>query len=791
MSREVPAAPQPLAGIRVVDFSTGPLGGHATTVLADFGAEVVSVEPPGGDRFRSLASAPFWTRTRTVRELDLASASAQGHVADLLTGADVCVVSGPPKRIHAHGLDSESLRSAHPRLVHCSLTGFGMFGPLADLAGYEGVVAAKAGRMSAFDVQLQQDRPVYAAVQVATHLASQGAVHGILAALLARESTGQGAAVEASLLQGLMPFDLVDMLATQIAERDATSFTPLRQLTSMPTLNYHPLRTSDGRWIQCGNLLEHLFMSFLDATDLLGELMIDERFQSSPATWSPEAIEEARDRMLVRMQERTADEWMAAFDANGNVAAEPILTTAEALSHRDIACSLITVDDPTHGPTTQIGPIADVIPVGSPAPIRLGSPTSGRPLSGVTILDLSTIIAAPLGMSMLADLGARVIKVEPLGGDPFRHLLTEGRMAVKTNAGKESICINLKLPEGQQLLHKLAADADVLMHNFRGNVPAKLGIDHATLAAINPSIIWAVVNGYHADSPSATRPATHPVMGASTGGVAWQAGDALTRDCPTLADVREAARQIAAANEANPDPNTSVVAASAVLLALMGCARTGDGQIVRINMQTANAWANGDDFLSYAAKPDREAVDAGHHGLAAGYRLYQTAKGWVFLAAVTDAEFASFCTTAGCPELAANDLFTTAAARRIHDAALSDAIAGVFLGDTADAWEARLTAASVGCVRADGIDVGNFWASDAHVVSNGWAPEVDHARFGRLRRWGPLSTVDGPRDDYDCAPLAGEHTDALLREIGCSDAEIARLRADKIVSSEPVEVAAL
>ena len=108
-----------------------------------------------------------------------------------------------------------------------------------------------------------------------------------------------------------------------------------------------------------------------------------------------------------------------------------------------------------------------------------------------------------------------------------------------------------------------------------------------------------------------------------------------------------------AANEANPDPNTSVVAASAVMLALFARERRGGGgQMVRINMQVANAWANHDDFLAYEGKPERQSVDSGHHGLHARYRLYPTADGWVFLAATTDAEFARFCASAGCERLA-------------------------------------------------------------------------------------------------------------------------------------------
>jgi len=312
-----------LTGVRVIDFSSGPAGGLATTVLADFGAEVIKVEPPGGDRFRSLGASPFWLRGKQSVVVDLGHSDGRIQARDLAATADVVLVSGPPSRLQAWGLDA-SLCDDLSQVVHCTISGWGTQGPYAEFPGYEGVVAAKFGRMAAFDVQLQQGRPVFAAVPVATHVASQAAVQGILAALLQRQTTGRGGTVEASLVQALMPFDLVDLLSRQIAERDDRSFTPLRQMNPMPTLNYHPLRTSDGRWIQCGNLLEHLFYSFLDAIDLLGEFLVDERYQGSPAIWTPDATNEARDRILLRMQERTAQEWMQTFAENGNVAACPL-----------------------------------------------------------------------------------------------------------------------------------------------------------------------------------------------------------------------------------------------------------------------------------------------------------------------------------------------------------------------------------------------------------------------------------------------------------------------------------
>lgn len=771
-----------LAGVNVIAVGTGPACFQAATTLADFGASVTQVRRPGGGRFADHPAMPFWNRGSVIVELDLDDDDDRNELAQLVGHADAMLVAGRPARLRSWGLDAPTLQAEHPTLIHTSITGWGWSGPLADLHGYEALVAALSGRMEAFEVQRREQRPVYAAVQVATHLASQAAVQGIASGLVYRARTGEATATETSLLQALQCFDLVDMLSHQLAVRNDRTYLPLREAIAMPTLNYHPLRTKDDRWIQCGNLLEHLFMSFLDATELLGELMIDERFQLSPAQWAPEAIEEARDRMLLRMRERTADEWMAVFEASGNVAAEPIVTTADALRHRDVAVSLVEVDDPVRGPTTQIGPIAHVTAVAgdaaaSPAPNASEATADEQhgPLSGVRILDLSTIIAGPLGVSMLADLGADVLKVEPLGGDPFRHLNIEGRMAVKTNANKRSISINLKEPLGQALVHEMVADADVLVHNFRGEVPARLGIDAETLHAINPRLIVASISGYSPRSEAATRPATHPVIGAASGGVALQAGPALHRDCPDLESLRDTAREIMAANEANPDPNTSVVLGSSITLALAARSHDGQGRIVTVDMQTANAWANGDDFLDYPGKPERQTPDDELLGLSATYRLYPTSDGWIFLAVTTDAEFdrlAKVLDAEGTP---------------VRPTELEASLTEAFAAHDADAWQTKLSAVDVGCVRADGIETGAFWWQHEHVVANGWAPVVNHTRFGQVRRWGPLSTVPGHDVPLGPAPLAGEHTDEVLTSLGRSADEISQLREQRIVSSEPVD----
>ena len=803
-----------LAGIRVLDLSGGPVGGLTSMVMADFGAEVVKVEPPGGDRFRALPSAPFWLRGKRSCVLDLKGAADRAELLRLVASSDVLLVSGPPDRARRLGADWETVSAAQPDLVHCSISGWGTRGAYARLPGYEALVAAISGRMQVFAGQARRDGPVYSALPVASHAASQGALQGILAALQARERGAGGQRVETSLLRGLLPYDLAQLLTLQLARREPGPVPDPRAVGGgMPTLNYHPVMASDGRWIQLGNLLEHLLFSFLDATELLPELLIDERFQSSPAEWSPDAIEVARDRILARMRERSVDDWMAIFRANGNVVAEPFLTAQEALDHPDLVGNGDVFDSvhPELGPMRQLGVLARLSATpGTPGgvapklgelaaaeladrpakPARKGPPSAppppGRPLEGVTILEVATIIATPLATTMLADLGARVIKVEAIEGDPYRHLLPRGILAVKTNAGKESICLDLKSEAGRQVLHELAERADVFVHNFRPGVPERLGIGEAELRKRRPDLVYVAVTGYGPEAPGASRPCTHPVAGASMGGVCFQAGAGMPpSECDSLAQLRDAASRLMRANESNPDPNTSAVVASAIGLALFARERRGVGQAVSVNMLAANAYANADDTIRYDAKPPRPSVGAALLGLGACHRLYPTKEGWVFLSIGTAREWQAFSTGAGPHRAFSDARFATPELRRDNDEALAVALEELFAERGASEWQALAVEQGVGCVRAD-LSVGEFLLDDEHARQEGLAPEVVHQRFGQTRRWAPLVLCDGGPGQLLPGALAGDHTDALLREIGRNDAQIQALRAQRVAASEPV-----
>ncbi len=799
--------PAPLEGVSVLDLSLGPVAGIATMVLADFGAEVVRFTPPGGDPFAVLPNAPAWLRGKRLIAADLHTAEGRKQVRELAAAADVLVTTLSPLAATEVELGADSLTKLNPRLVYCRITGWGLYGPYAAYPAYEGLVAAKSGRMQAFAGLPAREGPAYAAVQVASHAASQAAATGILAALYERETSGLGQVVDTSLLQGMLPYDLLALLRTHLLRRNGAAFAndPMMLAGRGPTLNYHPLPTKDGKWLQMGNLLQHLFDNYVAAVDL-ADIYGDPRYEGAPASWEESVREEFRDRMLRRMLEHTAAEWMETFVENGGVAATVYRPTQDALDDLDLVMNghVVEREVPGLGPVSQLGPVAalrttpgkaaapafssDEAPQWKvPALRSIGHQAEGGPLAGVTVVEFATVIAAPLGVSFLGDLGARVIKVEPVGGDPYRGLGMFGIMASKTNVSKESIALDLKSPEGRQVVERLIARADVVIHNYRPGVPERLGIGYEQCKAVRPEIVYLAVNGYGPDGPGAHRPSTHPVPGAAVGGALLQAGGpAVARASIDVAELRSIANTLFRANEANPDPNTSVVVATAALLALVARKRLGVGQQVFVDMLGANAWANGDDFIRYAGKPERPAPGPDLLGLSATYRLYRASQGWVFLALPQQSEFEAFAAAAGATGLASDPRFATATARASNDGPLAEALSAVLAARTADEWEVALAPNGIGCVRADGPLPGEFWLDDPHVQENRFVVPVRHARYGDSLRWGTLSNFSRTPEQPGPGCLAGDHTTAILQELGYSEDAVARLRASGVAWSEAV-----
>ena len=406
---------KPLENLRVVDATAGPVGGLATMVLADFGAEVVKIEPPGGDDDLTQAHARVWLRGKRSVVCD------DAHLIRLIIDTADAVVTD-------RTLDVKRLRTSRPDLV------LGVIERFDGLPLDEALVAARLGRMLAFRGVVDRDGPVYSAVRVATHATSQAVAAGIVAGLYARERTGAGCCFTTSLAHGLLPYEMGGLFVPQLQQR-GVELPPLGgdPFTLMPTINYHPVQCADGRWLQLGNLLPHLLEAFLRCAGLDDVLTAH---GNQPASWPDDVREAFRDRLLAHMQTRTAAQWMELFVADGGIVAHPYQTTQEALHDPDLVLNGHVIDTPLG---RQLGLVArlDATPgsAGTALPqpgefaldhalqrrvaVPLRTANLKRPLEGVTVVEFATIIAAPLGCSVLADLGARVIKVEPLDGDPF------------------------------------------------------------------------------------------------------------------------------------------------------------------------------------------------------------------------------------------------------------------------------------------------------------------------------------------------------------------------------------
>jgi crotonobetainyl-CoA:carnitine CoA-transferase CaiB-like acyl-CoA transferase len=464
---------------------------------------------------------------------------------------------------------------------------------------------------------------------------------------------------------------------------------------------------------------------------------------------------------------------------------------------------LVELDDPRVGRITQVGPIAvlsenpAVIDRPAPlpgqhtaevlaakAPARPAVQPSGgdprRPLEGIVVLDLGTWLAGPFAGALMADLGARVIKIERLTGDPYRAMLnleppssstwaTDNMM--RTTQGKESLAINLKLVEAQEIIHRLVAKADVVMHNFRPGAPDRIGLSYDTLRKIKPDLVYVYAASYGSTGPHAQRAAFNPTIGALSGNSVFQSGEGNNPK-----------------GDQSPDPISGSGVATGIMLGLAARLRTGRGQYVETRMMNSVVYCNSDDALDYAGKPPRRIPDRLQLGLEATYRLYETKDGWVFLAAPMDQEFETFCAAIERRDLTADPRFDTEAGRYEHRATLGEALEPVFMTRTADEWEALLTSADVGCVRADGLGHRRFLHEDPHSRAIGFMVPTEHQLFassapgGRYWRHRPFASFsETPCEEGLPFADLGEHTKHILEELGYTAEEITELEASHAI----------
>ena len=800
----------------VVDFSSGWPGSIATMVLSDFGAEVIKVEPPAGDPYRAFPQHLLWNRGKKSIVLDLETEDGRAKAQQLGAQADVVIESFAPGEADALGIGYDTLSANRPDLVYCSISAFGPKGQYANYKPYESVVAAKVGRYSVFTGQAGRPGPHYAAVNIAGHGTTMAALRGILSGLIVRDRTGVGQKVETSLMQGITAFDISNWLIWQMMINFPDRFQddPQSDPNRQPGVGYQPIRTKDGEWIQMANIIVRLFRSAIESMGL-GDVLKDPRFEKAP-TLMPEEREELRAMVIKRGLEKTKDEWMDIFvNQTSNVAAEPFHTTQQGMNHPQVVHNrhVVEVDDPRVGKMKQLGVLVrmsdtpgsvkgpapdlgqhtqEVLSRLESVPDRNGNGASSaaalpaHPLEGITLLDLSTVIAGPLACSLTYELGVRVIHVETLEGDTMRRNF-DGLGGNRTQAGAENLSINLQTPEGKEVFQRLAAKADVIVHNMRPGAPERLGAGYEQVRQINPNIVYVYAGGYGDTGPHSHRPAMHPIGGAVIGGAMNQLGRGVLppADQPmSVEEIQEVARRLGRANETNPDPNSSMVISTGVLLGLYARERFGGSHYILSTMIGANAYANADDFFSYEGKPDRFAPDADGYGLHALHRLYEAQRGHVFISCPFEEEWQSLCNALDRGDLLEDARFKTRADRMENDDALVEELQKAFVTRLPREWEESLIAAGVACVEVEDSGMFNFFSQDPHVEENGFIRPANNPRIGDYWRYSPMVELSRTPTRVGSGPLRGQHTRSILEELDYSEEEIETLYSNRIVDSE-------
>ncbi len=392
------------------------------------------------------------------------------------------------------------------------------------------------------------------------------------------------------------------------------------------------------------------------------------------------------------------------------------------------------------------------------------------PLAGIRVLDLTSVVSGPLATMFLADQGAEVIKIEPLGGDITRHsrqsVSASGEFSalfVSTNRGKRSLSLDLKRPEAATIMRKLAARADVLVQNFRPGTTERLGLGEATLRASNPRLIYVSISGVGENGPYAGKRVYDPIIQGLSGFADLQA-DPQTRRPRMI-------RTIVA------DKTTAIFAAQAVTAALFARERTGEGQHVRLAMlDTMIAYLWPEAMTQYTVV-GREATTA--DPTARPELIFETADGYITVGTISDSEWRGFCAASERSDLAEDPRFGTPGGRAVNATERILLMAEIIKERSTAEWLHRLDTNDV--PSAPVLRRGEVIANQ-QVLARKLIAEFDHPDIGLVRQPKPAARFDRtPAEIRGPAPRIGEHGAVILAELGLEAAEIERLAAEKIV----------
>ena len=757
----------PIEGLRVVDCSVGIAGPRATGMLADYGADVVWIEPPGGDPLR----------TRAPEHASVIDRGKRSVVLELAERAEVFVETWRPGVAEAHGLGYEVLHARNPQLVYVSISGFGEDSRI-DLPAEEALVQAVLGGMS--DQVAHRDGPVYLGFPFAAIGAAALAVIGALAALRRARDDGHGRHVQTSLLDGALAYD--SMLWGESDATPARGDEPLPlQGTSRMRLITRSYECGDGEYLGIHTGAVGAFGRAMEVLGVADRVRPSADGMDMGMLLTDEELPVVRDEVVEIFRTRPRADWVRLFREADVCAVEHLRPTevydSPQARHNGM---VLTVDDPVLGPVEQVAPpirfsatpgaVRGAAPrVGEHEAATFADPTRSRAapssapdtrplLHGLKILDLGAYYAGPYSSRLLADLGADVIKLEPVAGDPLRGI---ERPFASAQAGKRSIAANLKDPDLGPAVRGLLAWADVVHHNQRPGAAERLGLDADAAHAVNPELVYLYAPGWGSTGPDMMRQSFAPMMSGYAGIGFECAGEYNPPIWPS----------------GNEDPGNGLLGAVAVLMALHHRRRGGGGQVVenpQLNAtmtHMAHAVRSADGTVVGARR-----LDPLQLGVGAFERLYETADGWVCIVAFDAEQRAALAALAGV------DVGLGAGSDdEVDDYAVGLRLAEAFSARKTDEVLDELILAGVPAAVPAGHQISAF-LRDPQQRRLGRVAEVHHPEQGAVRELAVLLRVsDADTVPHRLAPALGEHTDPLLHELGYGREQIEVLRARGVI----------
>jgi crotonobetainyl-CoA:carnitine CoA-transferase CaiB-like acyl-CoA transferase len=730
-----------LEGIRVIDFGQYMAGPMAAMMLADFGADVIRIDPPDGPRLKTAANAT-WNRGKRSIVLDLKKPEDLATAKKLIESADVVIENFRPGVMDRLGLGQQAMRALNPRLVYCAIPGFAHDDPRAGMPAWEGVLGAATACYTTHAL-VKVDHPIYNCLPFSSAYGAYMSAVAIALALNARDRSGKGQFIE------------VPLFAATFSAFSGKAVRVIGEKEKDPLTSWRYALCKDGRWfIYVPRDTHATFFRDLglpekpndqySEADLLKR--IDEMFASrSSEEWETWCAEQGVEGGVCR----TSAEWME----------HPLALRSEIIREFDDpqlgrfkGPGLYTRLSLTPGVVRSPRPTLDqhreqilgelAAPRQQPA---FGNEFLRSALQGVRVLDLGIILAIPSTGRTLAEYGADIIKID----SPHRNPVSWHN---DINRAKRSILLDLKAKEGKEIFWKLLETADVVIENFRSGVADKLGIGYKDVSARRPDIIYASVNAFGQTGEYTTRPGREVLIQAITG-----------------MEMRYGGTEPAQNPFNSNDYATGLASTFGIAMAMMHRRRTGKGQWINSALIYSATMLQSGMMQAYEGRRVNEPGGLDCLGESPIYRCYEASDGWLFMGA-REGDLAR------CPALA--DLAS------LSGKPLESALEQRFRTRTIAEWVKLLVAADIGATRVV-RQIGELM-EDPLVISQGLSLKRPHDEIGMVVTTGPgIRLSETPLVPGRPAPKPGIDAASILGEIGMAD-QLERLIREGVVRTDGV-----